>query len=89
MRELTNLESQFAAGGGTAEALFTGFFLTALTSLVIVSIVSPSPYDVSKTTNCGWQPYLREERKQLYDAYGNPTGLDDVLLIEDYQWVCV
>jgi hypothetical protein len=89
MRTLTNTESQFTAGGNFIEALATTMFLGTIATICIVGSLSPTPYYVAKTPNCGWQPYLREQRTPLYDAYGNPTGLDDVVTIQDHQWVCV
>ena len=78
MRKLTINESQFTAGGNA-----TALLLSAISGIFIAESLIP------KNPNCGWQPYLREQRTPLYDAYGRPTGIDDVVTVEDYQWVCL
>jgi hypothetical protein len=92
MRSLTTTELEFTAGGNMGRAGLAGAAIVAGLSILatfVVASLSYKAYHAFKTPNCGWQPYLREQRTPLYDAYGNPTGLDDVLTIEDHQWVCV
>jgi hypothetical protein len=84
MRTLTNTEIEFAAGGNGA-AIITGVLLTTIAFSAIISSLSSSTY--SYVNNCKWEPYVKEVRTPVYDAYGTHV-YDNVDSYKDYQWVC-
>lgn len=90
MRSLTQTELEFTTGASCAEAFIAGMVLTAISTVFISAILNPSQNGYSaKTCTYQWVPYYKEVRTPLYDAYGYPTGLDDVKTIEDFEWKCV
>ena len=78
MRSLTNTEMQHAAGG-SACVVFTGFVLTGMTISAILSSLT--------NRNCHWEPYIKEVRTPIYDAYGTHV-YDNVDTYQDYKWTC-
>lgn len=73
---------QFTTGGNAA-VLLTGFLLTTLAASALYSSISGA-----YSSNCHWEPYIKEIKTPIYDAYGKHIA-NNVDTYQDYRWVCV
>ena len=83
MRTLTCTEIEFTHGANGA-AILTGLLLTTLATTALLTSFS------SSSCNGTWkkEPYIKEVRTPIYDAYGKHIA-NNVDSYQDFRWVCV
>lgn len=80
MRTLTCTEIEFTHGANGA-AILTGLILTTFATTALLASFS------NASNHCKWEPYIKEVRTPIYDAYGKHIA-NNVDSYQDYRWVC-